>query len=44
MGILVIVKDWGFFQDKENKRIGAKHMRNPRGKPGSICFPPETGR
>jgi hypothetical protein len=44
MGMLVIVKDWGVFQDKKNKRNGAKHRQNPRGKPGSVCFPPNTGR
>ena len=37
MGMLVIVKDWGVFQDKK-KRIGTKHRQNPRGKPGSVCL------
>jgi hypothetical protein len=37
-GLLVIVKAWGVFQDK-NKQNGAKHRHNPRGKPGSVCFP-----
>ena len=43
MGMLVIAKDWGVFQDKKNKQNGAKHRQNPRGKPGSVCFPPDTG-
>jgi hypothetical protein len=39
MGMLVIVKDWGAFQDKKKQNV-AKH----RGKPVSVCFPPDTGR
>ena len=30
MGLLVIVKDWGVFQDKKNKQNGAKNRQNPR--------------
>ena len=40
---LIIVKNWGVFQDK-NKGNGAKHRQNPRGKQGSVCFTPDTGR
>jgi hypothetical protein len=44
MGMLVIIKDWGVFPDKRDTQNGAKHRKNPRGKPGSICFPSDTGR
>ena len=43
MGMLVIVKDWGVFQDKKETE-SAKHRHNPREKAGSVCFPPDTGR
>jgi hypothetical protein len=43
MGMLVIGKDCGFFQDKI-KWNEAKPRQIPRGKPGSVCFPPDTGR
>jgi hypothetical protein len=43
MGMLDIGKDWGVFQD-EKKRDGANHRQNPRGKPVSVCFTPDTGR
>jgi hypothetical protein len=43
MGMLVIVKDQGAFQDKKLTN-GAKHRQNSRGKSGSVCFPPETRR
>ena len=26
------------------KRNGIEYRQNPRGKPGSLCFPPDTGR
>jgi hypothetical protein len=42
--MLVIIKDWGVFQGKKNVWNGAKHRENPRGKPGSVCFPTDTGR
>ena len=42
MGMLVIVKDWGVFQNKKNVWNGAKHRQNPRAKP--VCIPPDTGR
>jgi hypothetical protein len=42
--MIVIVKDWGVFQDRKKKQTGAKHNENPSGKPGSVCFPPDTGR
>ena len=32
-----------FFRIKK-KQKAAKHRQNPRGKPDSVCFPPETGR
>ena len=32
-----------FFNDKK-KLNKAKHRQNPRGKPGSVCFPTDTGR
>jgi hypothetical protein len=41
MGMLLIVKDWGVFQDK--KINGAKLRQNHRRKLGSVCFPPDTG-
>jgi hypothetical protein len=44
MGMLVIIKDWEVFQDKKKLRKGAKHRQNTRGKPCSVCFPPDTGR
>jgi hypothetical protein len=31
-----------FFIIKIN--VKAKHRQNPRGKPGSVCFPIDTGR
>jgi hypothetical protein len=40
--MLVIVKDRGFFRIK-NKWNGA-NRQNSRGKPVSVCFPPDTGR
>jgi hypothetical protein len=43
MGMLVIVKDWGVFQNKKETMV-AKHRQNPKGKPGSVCFPSDTGR
>jgi hypothetical protein len=43
MGMFVIIKNWGVFQDKK-KRNGAQLRANPRGKPGSVCFPPDTRR
>ena len=30
MGMLVIVKDWGVFQDKKKKQNGAKYRQNLR--------------
>ena len=33
----------GSFFDK-NKLNTANHSQNPRGKPGSVCFPTDTGR
>jgi hypothetical protein len=39
MGMLVIIKDWGAFQDKKEL-----YRQNSRGKPGSVCFPSDTGR
>ena len=38
-----IGKDWGIIED-ENKWDGAKHRQNPREKPASVCFIPDTGR
>jgi hypothetical protein len=35
MGMLVIVKDWGVFQDKK-KWNGEENL--------FVCFPPDTGR
>jgi hypothetical protein len=43
MGMLIIVKDWGVFQDKKNEQNGAKHRHTSREKSGSVCFPPDTG-
>jgi hypothetical protein len=34
---------FGVFQN-ENKLDGAKHRQNPKGKPASVCFTPDTGR
>jgi hypothetical protein len=31
-----------FFRIKK-KWNGDKHRQNPRGKPGSVCFPPDIG-
>ena len=33
---LVIVKDWGVFQDKKKIQNGAKHRQNLKAKPGSV--------
>ena len=44
MGMLVIVYDWGVFQDKKKTWNGAKCSQNPSGNPGSVCFPPNTGK
>ena len=33
----------GEFFRIENKWNGAQHMQNPKGKPGSVCFPTDTG-
>jgi hypothetical protein len=45
MGMLVIVKDWRAFQDNfVFLWHGAEPRQNPRGKPGSVCFPSNTGR
>ena len=43
LGILVISKVQGVFQDKKKQNI-AKHRLNPRGKPGSVCFSTDTER
>ena len=32
------------FSGLKNTWNGAKHRQNPRGKPGSVRFPPDTGR
>ena len=37
--ILVTASYCGYAEQK-----GAKLMQNPRGKPGSVCFLPDTGR
>ena len=42
-GMIDTSKDWGVFQD-EKKQDGATHRQNPRGKPASVCFIPDTGR
>ena len=39
MGMLVLVKDWGAFK---NKKLSGK--ANLSGKPGSVCFPLDSGR
>jgi hypothetical protein len=39
MGMLVIIKDWGVFQDKKVWN-GAKHRQNHTEKPGSVSFTP----
>jgi hypothetical protein len=43
MGIIVIVKDRGVFQDK-NKWNGAEHRQNPRIKTGSVWFHLSAGQ
>jgi hypothetical protein len=43
MGMLVIVKDWGAFQH-EIKTEWTLAQANPKGKPGSVCFPPDNRR
>jgi hypothetical protein len=43
MGMLDIGKYWYIFQD-EKKWDGVKRRQNPRGKPASVCFTPDTGR
>jgi hypothetical protein len=43
MGVLDISETGEFFQDKK-KWDAAKHRQNPRGKPASVCFKPDTGR
>jgi hypothetical protein len=42
MGMLVIGKG-AFFRIKI-KWNRVKHRQNPGGKPGSVCFPTDTGR
>jgi hypothetical protein len=42
MGML-LVRNGEFFRIKR-KQNGAKHRLNPIRKPGSVCFPPDTGR
>jgi hypothetical protein len=32
------------FKVKEKETDGAKHRQNPRGKPGSVCYPPDSER
>jgi hypothetical protein len=44
MGMLVIGKEEGVFLLDKIKWNRAKHRQNPRGKPGSVCFPTDTGR
>jgi hypothetical protein len=44
MCMLVIVKDWGVFFRIKRNGIELKHRQNPRGNPGSVCFPPDIGR
>ena len=34
----------GIFWEDKNKLNRAKHRQNPKGKPGSVCFPTDTGR
>jgi hypothetical protein len=43
MGMLVIGRTREFFRIKING-IKLKHRQNPRRKPGSVCFPTDTGR
>jgi hypothetical protein len=44
MGMLVIGKDLDdFCLLIKNKWNRTKHWQNPRGKPGSVCFPTNTG-
>ena len=40
-GMLDIGKYWGIYQ---YKNIWDLHRQKPRGKPVSVCFPPDTGR
>jgi hypothetical protein len=35
--LIIIIKDWGEFQDKKRYRIA-------QAKSGSVCFPPDTRR
>jgi hypothetical protein len=40
---LQLLRTGEFFRIK-NKQNGAKHRQNPRGKLGSVFFPPDTGK
>ena len=39
----MVVAESGYGYDKK-KQNRAKQRQNPRGKPGSVCFPTDTGR
>ena len=44
MGILVIVKDWGVFQNKKGTEWSLAHGKILEENLFSIYFPPDTGR